>query len=120
MFKWVINDVIWFYFVKSYGLIVFFYGSGWFFLYILVNGLWFIIIDNDNEMEIIDFVMVFLDYLFEFIIFEVCNMVGIEVVYELRNKVVYIMVFFVLVVFLGFIFIYVGSIFCLFEENVDL
>lgn len=31
------------------------------------------------------------DHLFEFIIFEACNMAGIEVAYELRNKAAYIM-----------------------------
>ena len=42
-------------------------------------------------MEITDFAMALPDHLFEFIIFEACNMAGIEVAYELRNKAAYIM-----------------------------
>ena len=36
-------------------------------------------------MEITDFAMALPDHLFEFIIFEACNMAGIEVAYELSR-----------------------------------
>ena len=91
MLKRVINDVTRLYPAKSYGLIVFSHGSGWLPPHTLVNGSRSIIIDNDNEMEITDFAMALPDHLFEFIIFEACNMAGIEVAYELRNKAAYIM-----------------------------
>ena len=60
------------------------------------------------------------DHLFEFIIFEACNMAGIEVAYELRNKAAYIMASSAPVVSPGFTPIYAGSISCLLEENADL
>lgn len=105
---------------KSYGLIVFSHGSGWLPPHTLVNGSRSIIIDNDNEMEITDFAMALPDHLFEFIIFEACNMAGIEVAYELRNKAAYIMASSAPVVSPGFTPIYAGSISCLLEENADL
>lgn len=60
------------------------------------------------------------DHLFEFIIFEACNMAGIEVAYELRNKAAYIMASSAPVVSPGFTPIYAGSISCLLEEAADL
>jgi hypothetical protein len=71
-------------------------------------------------MEITDFAMALPDHLFEFIIFEACNMAGIEVAYELRNKAAYIMASSAPVVSPGFTPIYAGSISCLLEENADL
>ena len=118
--KRVINDVTRLYPAKSYGLIVFSHGSGWLPPHTLVNGSRSIIIDNDNEMEITDFAMALPDHLFEFIIFEACNMAGIEVAYELRNKAAYIMASSAPVVSPGFTPIYAGSISCLLEENADL
>lgn len=118
--KRVINDVTRLYPAKSYGLIVFSHGSGWLPPHTLVNGSRSIIIDNDNEMEITDFAMALPDHLFEFIIFEACNMAGIEVAYELRNKAAYIMASSAPVVSPGFTPIYAGSISCLLEEAADL
>lgn len=99
---------------------MFSHGSGWLPPHTLVNGSRSIIIDNDNEMEITDFAMALPDHLFEFIIFEACNMAGIEVAYELRNKAAYIMASSAPVVSPGFTPIYAGSISCLLEEAADL
>ena len=79
-----------------------------------------IIIDNDNEMEITDFAMALPDHLFEFIIFEACNMAGIEVAYELRNKAAYIMASSAPVVSPDSLLSMLNSISCLLEEAADL
>ncbi|MCS2699405.1 clostripain-related cysteine peptidase [Phocaeicola dorei] len=119
--KRVINDVTRLYPAKSYGLIVFSHGSGWLPPHTLVNGSRSIIIDNDNEMEITDFAMALPDHLFEFIIFEACNIAGIEVAYELRNKAAYIMASSAPVVSPGFTpYLLICSISCLLEEAADL
>lgn len=112
----VIDDVTQLYPAKSYGLLVFSHASGWLPPQTLANGSRSIIIDNDDEMELVDFAMALPNHLFDFIIFESCNMAGIEVVYELRNKAEYILASSAPIVSPGFTPVYAASMPYLFEE----
>lgn len=112
----VIDDVTQLYPAKSYGLLVFSHASGWLPPHTLDNSSRSIIIDNDDEMELTDFAMAIPDHLFNFIIFEACNMSGIEVTYELRNKAEYILASSAPIVSPGFTPVYTASIPYLFEE----
>lgn len=112
----VIDDVTQLYPAKSYGLLVFSHASGWLPPHTLDNSSRSIIIDKDDEMELTDFAMALPDHLFNFIIFEACNMSGIEVIYELRNKAEYILASSAPIVSPGFTPVYTASIPYLFEE----
>lgn len=116
----VIDDVTRLYPAKSYGLLVFSHASGWLPPHTLAGKSRSIIIDNDDEMELIDFAMALPDHLFDFIIFEACNMAGIEVAYELRNKAEYILASSAPIVSPGFTPVYTASIPYLFEEVANL
>ena len=73
--------------VESYGLLVFSHASGWLPLKALTETeARSIIIDQEQEMELVDFANALPDHFFDFIIFDACFTAGIELVYELRNK----------------------------------
>lgn len=75
---------------SDYGLMVFSHASGW-----LPSGTNItprsVATDGTAEFELIDFARTIPDGQFRFIIFESCQMAGIEVAYELRNKTNYIL-----------------------------
>lgn len=116
----VINDVTQLYPARSYGLLVFSHGSGWLPAHTLSSGSRSIVIDNKDEMELVDFAAAIPEHLFNFIIFEACNMAGIEVAYELKDKAEYILASSAPVVSPGFTPIYAASMRHLFEEDTDL
>lgn len=70
---------------SDYGLIVFSHGSGW-----LPSGTNItprsVATDGKSEFELIDFAHSIPDGQFRFILFESCQMAGIEVAYELKDK----------------------------------
>jgi len=120
VFSSVIKKIITLYPADSYGLIVFFHGTGW-----LPKGTFesprSIIKDNESEMEISDFASALPDNLkLDFIIFEACLMAGIEVVYELRDKADYILASAAEIVSPGFKSIYKNYMDHLFLPNADL
>lgn len=95
---------------ESYGLIVFSHASGWLPSHTLKSSSRSIIIDNDDEMELTDFASAIPDHLFRFIVFEACNMAGVEVAYELKDKAEYIMASSAPIVSPGFTPIYANNI----------
>lgn len=79
----------------SYGMVVFSHASGW-----LPAGMLTaprgrrsrsIVIDNGAEMDIKDFAAAIPPQTFDYVIFEACYMACVEVAYELRDKVQYVL-----------------------------
>lgn len=111
---------------SSYGLIVFSHASGWLPPHTLSNPNYTpsstrsVIIDDTDEMDIKDFASALPDKLFDFIIFEACNMANIEVAYEMKDKAEYIVASSAPIVSPGFTRIYSGSLKYLFEKNANL
>lgn len=70
---------------SDYGLILFSHGSGW-----LPSGTNItprsVATDGKSEFELIEFARAIPDGQFRFIVFESCQMAGIEVAYELKDK----------------------------------
>lgn len=114
-FHSVIQEVVNLYPSQSYGLVVFSHASGWLpaHTYDFPRS---IIIDQDDEMELDDFAKAIPDNLFDFIVFEACNMASIEVAYELRNKTSYILASAAPILSPGFTYIYKNSINYLFDD----
>lgn len=91
----------------TFSLLVFSHASGW-----LPSGsysnpsLRSVLMDNDQEMELSDFASAIPDRAFNSIVFEACNMAGIEVAYELKDKANYIAASSAEIVYPGFTHIY--------------
>lgn len=118
VFSSVINDVLTNYPAKSYGLVIFSHASGW--LPPHTFSVRSVITDNENEMELSDLASALPSGIFHFIIFEACNMGGIEVVYELKDKADYILASTAPIVSPGFTAIYPHAISYLFEAEPNL
>ena len=90
VFSRVLNDMIRFYPGSDYGLVMFSHSSGW-----LPAGTFAqprsVVTDGDSEFSLIDFARVIPNGQFRFIVFESCLMAGVEVAYELKDKVSYIL-----------------------------
>lgn len=109
-FSNVLNHVTDTYLADSYGLLVFSHASGWLpagtpdtpssarstrqlerQTIVIPNDIQAtVFIDKDKEMKLSDFADALPAHKFNYIIFEACNMAGIEVAYVLRNKVEYV------------------------------
>lgn len=74
---------------ESYGLILWSHGTGW--LPPAYNTLKSFGLDENFEMDILDLEEAIPDKTFEYIIFDACLMGSVEVVYQLRYKVPYIL-----------------------------
>lgn len=85
----VIDDVMELYPSESYGLILWSHGTGW--LPPAYNTLKSFGLDENFEMDILDLEEAIPDKTFEYIIFDACLMESVEVVYQLRYKVPYIL-----------------------------
>lgn len=93
----------------QYGLVVFSHASGW-----LPAGMLgsprsvsrSIITDGNREMNIREFAAAIPPSRFDYVIFEACFMAGIEVVYELRDKVQYVVGSAAEMLSPGFLYIY--------------
>lgn len=114
-FHSVIQEVANTYISQSYGLIVFSHASGWLpaHTYDFSRS---IIIDKNDEMELEDFAKAIPDNLFDFIVFEACNMAGIEVAYELKDKTRYILASVAPILTPGFTYIYKDNVKYLFDS----
>lgn len=90
VFTRVTRDIAARYPADSYGLLLFSHASGW-----LPEGVFSstrsIMMDNNREMELVDFAAAIPDRFFKYIMFEACFTAGIEMMYELRHKADYIM-----------------------------
>ncbi|MCD8260658.1 MAG: clostripain-related cysteine peptidase, partial [Bacteroides sp.] len=121
VFKRVLTEVKELFPAKSYGLVLFSHGWGW-----LPEGGYSsprsrsIILDQTDEMEIWEFAEAIPDKMFEFIVFEACFMAGIEVAYELRNKIDYILASSAEIVSPGFKEVYSQAMDYLFLSSPDL
>lgn len=75
----------------TFNLLVFSHASGWLPAGSYNNpSLRSVVMDGKDEMELSDFAAAIPDNAFEYIVFEACHMAGIEVAYQLRDKVRYI------------------------------
>lgn len=110
VFRSILSETTTLYPADNYGLIVFSHASGWLPSHTLKSSSRSIIIDNDDEMELTDFASAIPDHLFRFIVFEACNMAGVEVAYELKDKAEYIMASSAPIVSPGFTPIYANNI----------
>ncbi len=119
VFKAVIREVTEQFPAESYGLIVFSHGSGWLPEHTVATSR-SIITDGTEEMDLKDFAAAIPDGIFDFILFEACNMAGVEVVYELKEKADYIVASAVPVLSPGFEEIYSTSLGYLFEKEANL
>ena len=119
---------------SSYGLLLFSHASGW-----LPRGALLdpnksdyekgeeggsakvrsIMVDGVDEMELADFAAAIPDHTFDYIVFEMCFMAGIEVAYELRNKTPCILASSAEIVSPGFSFVYPASIALLLAGDVQ-
>ena len=117
----VINDMVINYPADSYGMIFFSHASGW-----LPEGALSsprsLVRDYDNgggnsEMEYYDFAAAIPDKQFDFIIFEACLMADVMSMYELRNKVEYVLASSAEIVSPGFANIYAKNVMNLFNTR---
>ncbi|MFC3197435.1 clostripain-related cysteine peptidase [Parapedobacter deserti] len=124
---------------KSYGLILFSHASGWLPKGALTqpeSAQWYmgavplsirtpirtytVVMDGTMELGLSEFASAIPDGFFDFIVFEACFMAGIEVLYELKDKTVYILSSSAEIVSPGFTPVYPGSLPLLFEPQADL
>ena len=110
VFHSILNEITTLYPAKNYGLIIFSHASGWLPSHTLETHPRSVIIDNNNEMELADLATAIPDHLFRYIAFEACNMAGIEVAYELKDKAEYIIASSAPIVSPGFTPIYAKNI----------
>lgn len=115
IFHSVIKEITNTYPSQSYGLVIFSHASGWLpaRTYDFSRS---IIVDKNDEMELDDFAKAIPDNLFDFIVFEACNMAGIEVAYELKNKAHYILASVAPILSPGFTYIYKDNVTYFFDS----
>lgn len=90
VFRSILNEITALYTARNYGLIIFSHASGWLPSHTLETYPRSVIIDKNDEMELTDLAAAIPNHLFRYIAFEACNMAGIEVAYELKDKAEYI------------------------------
>lgn len=111
---------------RHYGFITFSHATGW-----LPKGTFenpykreivtrSLLVDNDNEMEFDDFAAAIPNQLFDFMIFDMCFMAGIESTYALRNKTPYILASSAEILSPGLSAIYTNSLSKLYTTAADL
>lgn len=118
-FTRVLNDMVRHCPGTDYGLIVFSHSSGW-----LPSGTSLnprsVATDGKSEFELIDFARTIPDGQFRFILFESCQMAGIEVAYELKDKTDIILASSAEIVSPGFTPIYARMLERLYKESPDI
>jgi len=105
---------------SSYGMVIFSHASGWLPANRNKIKTKSILVDNEDKMDISDLAKAIPDKAFDFILFEACNMAGIEIAYELKNKTDFILASSAEIVSPGFLSAYKKSINTLFSSPVNL
>lgn len=108
----------------SYGLMLFSHGSGWLPAHApgtATSGksLRTVIADNRKELELSDFAGALHSMHFQYIVFEECNMAGVEIAYALRHNADYILASAAQMLSPGFKYLYQSLIDNLFQPTPD-
>lgn len=103
VFKRVLDDAVRMYPADSYGLVVFSHGYGWL---PSSSALRSIIVDQDEEMDVKDLADAIPEGKFGYVIFEACFSAGIELAYELKDKVDYVFGSSAEIVSPGYLYVY--------------
>lgn len=113
---------------SSYGMILFSHATGWLPTGAFENPLnwrpkvssYSVFEDKDRQMELANFAEAIPKGMFDFLVFDMCFMAGIESTYALRNKTPYILASSAEILSPGFSAIYTNSLSKLYTETADL